>query len=100
MNTLTFRLVFAFVWLVIGVVLLARHSLGLSHWDDASPNFNLDYSGIVAMLFAMWQFRGYFMHRRRLAQGRATTNALSPRDGTDQPPEYNPEFDFSKPEGK
>jgi hypothetical protein len=92
------RLFFASFWLVIGIVLFFRKQLGLAGWDDA-VYVNLNYMAMAALLFSAWQFRGYFLQQRRLAQRHAANqrNALAPRGTHSHEPEYLPEFDFKDP---
>ncbi len=92
------RLVFGALWLMLGIALLLRDSVGLEWLSARYAPENLNLGGGLAIAFAGWNtvrwFSGY--HRGVRAERRATREPLAEKTA-ERPFEYNPELDFLKP---
>lgn len=93
------RLAFAGLWLMLGVAMLLRDSVGLDWLSERYAAGNLNLGGGLAIAFAGWNaVRWYSGRRARNAVRRKAEGPLAPKaDG--RPFEYNPELDFHKPDG-
>ena len=93
------RLVFAGLWLILGMALLLRDSVGLEWMSTRYAPENLNLGGGLAIAFAGWNCVRWFSGRSRGAgSGRKTREPLAEK-APDRPFEYNPELDFLKPRG-
>ncbi len=91
------RLVFAGLWLILGMALLLRDSVGLEWMSARYAPENLNLGGGLAIAFAGWNCVRWFSGRFRGAgSARKTSEPLSEK-APDRPFEYNPELDFLKP---
>ena len=94
------RLVLVAVWLLIGVALLLRDSIGLTWLSDRYPAENLNLGGGLGIAFAGWNAMRWYSGRRRSAGTTVPTTSkpLAPKSTEQRPFEYIPELDFHKPE--
>lgn len=91
------RIILAGFWLLVGVALLLRDTVGLTWLSDRYPAENLNLGGGVALAFAIWNAVRWYAGRRR---SRVAARPLTPKPTEDRPFEYNPELDFHKPDAE
>ena len=92
------RLVFGALWLMLGVALFLRDSIGLEWMSARYAAENLNLGGGLAIAFAGWNAVRWFSGRQRetRAESRRVREPLAEKK-FDRPFEYNPELDFLKP---
>ncbi len=88
------RLVFAGLWLILGLALLLRDSVGLEWMSTRYAPENLNLGGGLAIAFAGWNAVRWFSGRSR---GSERTRWPLTEKAPERPFEYNPELDFLKP---
>ena len=92
------RLAFAGLWLMLGVAMLLRDSVGLDWLSERYAAGNLNLGGGLAIAFAGWNAVRWFSgrHREMRAEARRIREPLAEKK-SERPFEYNPELDFLKP---
>ena len=92
------RLVFGALWLMLGVALLLRDSIGLEWMSARYAPENLNLGGGLAIAFAGWNAVRWFSGRQRdiRSERRKIREPLAEKTAG-RPFEYNPDLDFLKP---
>ncbi len=91
------RPVFSGLWLVLGLALLLRDSVGLNWMSDRYAAENLNLGGGLAIAFAFWNGLRWLLGRTRVGK-QAVHQPLAPKNTEERPFEYNPDLDFHKPD--
>ncbi len=98
MNVGVLRLGFAVFWLAMAGMIYFRNKLAPGAWGQSR---NLDLVALLALALAGWNLVRWYVGRRRVAAPLVTSRhrrPLEPR-GNEPAGEYNPDFDFTKPQG-
>lgn len=96
MNLNFLRPAFVLLWLVVGLAIIFRKSLGIEFFDDKWIASDLDFAAFAIFALALWNGFRWWSSRRNRREDRPPSNPLQPRD-VPRPFEYNPDLDFTKP---